>query len=354
MGLACERLNLLAAGFSPAVVDTIQSAKASSTRASYDGRWNAFEEWCEAQEPPVVAQVASAQRILDFLQERLDSGLAFSTLRGYLVAFNACHLGVAGKAPSKVPEVIRFMLGVGRLRPVSRGLFPVWDLKVVLEGLCRPPFESLEGLSLRLLSLKTALLLALATAKRVGDLQTLSVSSECMRFLNGGLKVLLKPHLNFVAKNMSAPEEPVVLLVFHPPPYASEEGRKLNCLCPVRALKAYCDRTAGSRSSDQLFVAMGDTLVRKPVSRPTLSRWIVDAIREAYTSAGVEVPVALRAHSTRAMATSWALAKGVSVMEICVAANWSSPSTFAAYYHLDIGSSELAHSVLGAAASSSV
>ena len=301
----------------------------------------------------MVAQVASAQRILDFLQERLDSGLAFSTLRGYLAAINACHLGVAGKAPSKVPEVIRFMLGVGRLRPVSRGLFPVWDLKVVLEGLCRPPFESLEGLSLRLLSLKTALLLALATAKRVGDLQTLSVSSECMRFLNGGLKVLLKPHLNFVTKNMSAPREPVVLLAFHPQ-FVSEEDRRLNCLCPVRALKAYCDRTVGSRSSDQLFVEMGNVLVRKPVSRPTLSRWIVDAIKEAYASAGVEVPVALRAHSTRALSASWALAKGVSVQEICVAANWSSPSTFAAYYHLDVGSSELAHSVLGAAASPSV
>ena len=352
MGLARERLNLLAAGFSSEVVDTIQSAKAPSTRASYDGRWNAFEDWCESRVPPVVAHVASAQVILEFMQDRLKSGLAFSTLRGYLAAINACHLGVAGKAPSKVPEVIKFMQGVERLRPVTRSLFPVWDLQVVLGGLCRAPFEPLVGMPLKFLSFKTALLLALATAKRVGDLQALSVSSECMQFMNNDLKVLLKPHLKFVPKNMVVPKEPVVLLAFHPPPFGSVEDERLNCLCPVRALRAYYDRTAGSRASSQLFVEMGNVLVRKPVSRPTLSKWIVDAIRLAYSRAGVEVPAALKAHSTRGVATSWALAKGVSIQEICVSANWSSPSTFAAYYHLDIESSSLAHSVLGAAASS--
>ena len=66
VGLARERENLLAAGFSTAVIATIQSAKASSTKAVYDGRWNAFLDWCEVQEPPVVAHLAPAQRVLVF------------------------------------------------------------------------------------------------------------------------------------------------------------------------------------------------------------------------------------------------------------------------------------------------
>ena len=301
----------------------------------------------------MVAHLASAQLVLDFLQDRLDLGLAFSTLRGYLAAIDACHLGVAGKRLSKIPEVVQFMHGVDHLRPVTRSLFPAWDLQVVLEGLCKAPFEPIGGTSLKHLSFKTALLLALSTAKRVSDLHALSVSLDCMRFLNNDSKVLLKPHLGFVPKNRVVPREPVVLTAFHPPPFATEEDRRLHCLCPVRALKAYCDRTVDSRSTSQLFVVM-NARQRKAVSKPTLSSWLVDAIRLAYTQAGAEVPAALKAHSTRGVSTSWALSKGVSIDEICAAANWSSPSTFATYYHLDVAPSAVAHTVLGAAASTTV
>ena len=128
VGLARERENLLAAGFSPEVVATIQSARTPSTRVVYDGRWNAFLDWCEVQDPPLVAHLASAQKVLDFLQDRLDLGLAFSTLRGYLAAIDACHLGVEGGRLSKFPEVVQFM-HVDHLRPVTRSLFQLGTCK---------------------------------------------------------------------------------------------------------------------------------------------------------------------------------------------------------------------------------
>ena len=149
------------------------------------------------------------------------------------------------------------------------------------------------------------------------------------------------------------PKEPVVLTSFHPPPFLTREDKRLNRLCPVRALRAYCDKTVNSRSTSQLFVVL-NARKRKAASRPTLSRWLVDAIRLAYTRAGAEVPEALKAHSTRGVSTSWAMSKGVTIEEICEAANWSSPSTFVTFYHLDVAPSALAHSVLGAAAPSTV
>ncbi len=45
-----------------------------------------------------------------------------------------------------------------------------------------PPFELLQSTNLWSLSLKTALLLALASVKRVGDLQMLSISLVCLEF----------------------------------------------------------------------------------------------------------------------------------------------------------------------------
>ncbi len=44
---------------------------------------------------------------------------------------------------------------------------PPWDLTTILRALKGPPFEPLQSSSLRVLSLKTALLLALASVKRV-------------------------------------------------------------------------------------------------------------------------------------------------------------------------------------------
>ena len=80
----------------------------------------------------------------------------------------------------------------------------------------------------------------------------------------------------------------------------------------------------------------------------------MDAIELAYTSAGSVVLEMLKALSTGGVSTSWALAKGVSIGEICSAAIWSSPATFAAYYHQDVAPSALARSVLGVAVSAMV
>ena len=352
MGLAHEGAALSSCGLPPDVVATIQGARAGSTRAAYDLKWNIFESWCLSQSPSVVAYKAPVRSVLIFLQDRLNRGLTFSTVKVYLGAISACHEGFDGKTVGKHPLVRRFMGGAKRARPTTRPLFPAWDLAVVLDALCRPPFEPFDSADLKVISLKTILLLALSTAKRVSDLHALSVSPDCMRFSGDGRKVLLKPHLAFVPKNMVVAHTPVELVAFHPPPFGSAEDERLHCLCPVRALRLYCQKTEAGRSSPQLFVSYGQGRQRKAVAKATLSRWIVDAIKLAYTSSGASVPGGLRAHSTRGVSASWALSRGVSVQEICSAANWSSPLTFAAFYSLDVAASSLAHAVLGVAASS--
>ncbi|XP_042611586.1 extracellular calcium-sensing receptor-like [Cyprinus carpio] len=69
-------------------------------------------------------------------------------------------------------------------------MVPAWDLPMVLGSLKGSTFEPLQSANLKTLSLKTALLLALASIKRVGDLQALSVSLESGP---NDSKVILKP-----------------------------------------------------------------------------------------------------------------------------------------------------------------
>ncbi len=82
----------------------------------------------------------------------------------------------------KYDLVVRFLRGARRLNPPRSPLVPSWDLSVVLAGLQRDPFEPLESVELKYLSIKTVLLIALTFIKRVRDLQAFSVSEEFLVF----------------------------------------------------------------------------------------------------------------------------------------------------------------------------
>lgn len=52
------------------------------------------------------------------------------------------------------------------------------------------PFEPLEQVELKMLSLKVALLLALASTKHIGEIHVLSVHWACIQFSQGSIKVI--------------------------------------------------------------------------------------------------------------------------------------------------------------------
>lgn len=64
-GLARERANMNAMRFSPHVVITIQSAKASSTHSLYD-----CKEWCDRCQ--LISYQCSVSGVLCFLQDLMD------------------------------------------------------------------------------------------------------------------------------------------------------------------------------------------------------------------------------------------------------------------------------------------
>ncbi len=227
-----------------------------------------------------------------------------------------------------------------RLHPPRPPSVLPWDLEVVLRALSQPPFEPLTSVGLKELSLKTTLLLALASAKCIGDLHAFSVNSDCMRFGPGDCSVTLRPRLGYVSKSLSIPfrTQTVSLSALSMESSPSRSANAQNTVCPVRALRIYIDRSASFRQSDQLFVCYGGCTKGRAVSKQRLSHWIVAAIAAAYTSQGLECPLHIRGHSTRAIASSWAWSIGMSIQDICLAAGWSSQNTFARFYKLDVQS----------------
>ncbi len=125
MGLACKWFNLNTSGLSDSVIRTIQNARASSTRSLYECKWGVFECWCATKhEIPFQCSVAV---VLSFLQDLIDQGKAFSTIKMYLAAISACHIGFDNKTVGQNPLVCRFMKGARRALPVSKPLSPSWD-----------------------------------------------------------------------------------------------------------------------------------------------------------------------------------------------------------------------------------
>ncbi|MGL5154481.1 MAG: hypothetical protein ACRC9H_06050, partial [Aeromonas veronii] len=160
-----------------AVVDTITSARAPSTRSLYALKWNLFVEWCSSHgEDP---RSCSVRAVLSFLQEGLERRLSPSTLKVYVAAIAAHHHAVEGKSLGRHDLIVRFLRGARRLNPPRPLSVPSWDLSLVLTGLRGHPFEPLQSAELKALSLKAVLLVALASLKRVGDLHAFSVDESC-------------------------------------------------------------------------------------------------------------------------------------------------------------------------------
>ncbi|KAI2647428.1 Dimethyl sulfoxide/trimethylamine N-oxide reductase [Labeo rohita] len=113
----------------------------------------------------VDPQRCDIESVLSFLQGGLDRHLSASTLKVHVAAISANHDLVDGRS-----------------------------------ALQQDPFEPLKSVELNALSLKTALLTALTSVKRVGDLQALSVNSSCLEFGSADSHVVLRPQPGYVPK----------------------------------------------------------------------------------------------------------------------------------------------------------
>jgi hypothetical protein len=60
----------------------------------------------------------------------------------------------------------------------------------------------------------------------------------------------------------------------------------------------------------------------------------------AYKACKKTLPTGIRAHSTRAVATTWAQHNNTSLRDICDTASWSQSSTFTTFYQLNLAGGE--------------
>lgn len=155
-GLVLERGRLEDLGCSNGVISTLMNAR--RTNKVYGRIWSKFVEYMstvrEAYSNPEI------QDILVFLQMGLD--LAVSSFRVQVSAL----LAVTGVSWAKHSLVHQFFRGAARLRPQRKPRFTKWDLPL-FDFLSETGKECARSISIKDLSIKSGLLVAITSAKRV-------------------------------------------------------------------------------------------------------------------------------------------------------------------------------------------
>ncbi|XP_072166762.1 uncharacterized protein [Diadema setosum] len=319
------------AGLSGRAAELSSSFLRSSTRATYDSRLqHYFKWWYDKKVDPSTAPVGE---IADFLLHLFDKNLAFSTIRGYRSAISALHKGFrGGETVGSSSHLTRLMKSLFLSRPPQKKLSPSWSLSRVLRALSRAPFEPMHDSSLANLTIKTILLIAVASGRRRSFLHALSTKPGHIRWETNGVRLI--PHAKFLAKNQTMNSTPGEIFIPALKTLSSISQDKL--WCPVRALKWYLHKTEELRTSDNLFISINSP--HGSVSPDTISRWIVQAIKAGGTTSILSHKV--RAHDTRGIASSWALFQGVPLEDILKAAYWHNPNSFTSCYLSDVISNE--------------
>ena len=161
-----------------------------------------------------------------------------------------------------------------------------------------PPFEPIQSLSLDRLTFKTAFLVAIVSAGRLGELRALGYRPPFCSIGQGG--VVLTAHSAFLPK---VPSVAIIEQALDFAPYGlDEEGQEtlLAALRVCRALRVYLDVTKDLRSTSQLFVTYKQGASAKPASKLTIAHWLKEAIELVYTAKDLPLPMSVEAHSTRA------------------------------------------------------
>ena len=111
-------------------------------------------------------------------------------------------------------------------------------------------------------------------------------------------------------------------------------------LCPVRALHHYIKRTAESRRDHTaMFMCHAQGKRHKPASKMTMSRWVTDTIKYAYSQDHTQSNrgmVSARVHDLRGKANSLAFYEGATLQQIMFAGFWKSSTSFTSHYLKDM------------------
>jgi len=228
------------------------------------------------------------------------------------------HEKVDGHNVGQHPLISRLLKGIFHDRPPLPRYTSTWNVQTVLnylEGLGEN-----QSLSLKALSWKLTMLLALTRPSRSADLSQLNLRRKADGVCFYPNVLAKQSRQGSQIAKFSFPANPV--------------------LCPVMALKAYEYKTKPIRG-DETRLLISFIKPHKAVTSSSVARWL----KSVLSAAGIDTAI-FSAHSTRGTSSSAAANVGITTNDILKAANWSSESVFQKFYYKPSDDSSYGRAVL--------
>ena len=308
--------------------DLLLASWRSKSNKTYDSHFKKWLRWCTSRgSDPISGPVSE---VANFLAELHREGYQSSSLNVFRSAVSSVHEKVDGVEIGKHPTITRLLKGAFHERPPLPRYVSTWDVNIVLQYL--KGLGPSSDLSLKQLTYKLVMLLALTRPSRSADLSSLSLARR--QFSPEGVTFLPAT----LAKQ-SRQGKPLVEFFF--PSFSHDEG-----LCPVQTLRQYESVTFPLRLGVQQELFLAIVKPHKPVSSCTIARWLKCVLNDA----GIDVNM-FTAHSVRGASSSAAAMAGVTTNDILKAADWSTDSVFRRFYYRPVHSSSFGDAVLSSGCS---
>ena len=273
------------------ILDPSPSSRRVKTNSNYDSSWRSWDLYCRAHS--LCPFSTTLPHVLDFLAEKYHAGLAYRSLNRYRSALSSAMLPIDGFQVGQHPHVSRLLRAVFNSRPPQPKYSETWEVSKVLSYV--RSLGSNEALSLKFLTRKLVVLLALVLASHCSDLIRLTLKGR--KYSAGGAEL----KCNCLSKTAKPGQEKCTQSVH----LVSFDQDLL--LCPVRCLKAYEGATAKFRQKDasQLFLTTVEP--HQPVTSSSIARWLKQAIAASGISGDFS------AHSTRGASSTAAAMNGLTI-----------------------------------------
>ena len=319
--LAVVSQHLSDKGISDEAAELILASWRTGTEQQYSGAWRQWVSWCDKRKSNPLS--ASIGTVSQFLTSLYASGLSYSTVNTYRSAISMTHLPIDGVPVGSHFLIKRLMKGIFNKRPPVPRYVTSWPVEKVLRYLKIMP--GYDQISLKLLTWKTAILIALVSADRGDAIAALSTEymikdSEGYHFLVSKPTKCTRPGRGI--KQIDLPK-------------FTKDRR----ICVVYCLDKYLRATKRLRVDKQLFISY--VKPHRSVTRTSIARWIKLIMQKS----GIDVSI-FQPHSTRSASTSTAFQQGVSVPDILKKADWSNASVFHRFYNRPKVHADFAQAIL--------
>lgn len=245
--------------------------------------------------------------------ELFESGLGYSAVNTAKSAISSCIYLISDVQIGKNIQVKQFMKGIFNKRPVLPKYNCTWNVEIVINLL--RTWTPVTDLSLKFLTFKLVMLLALTTGQRMQslfliDIRNLEYDQGYVKIRFGDLLKQSKPgrHLSELYIEAFKPDYRV---------------------CVVLTLREYLVRTQSLRNDiNQLFISFHKPY--KAVKKCTIANWI----KKILVLAGIDMEI-FTPHSTRGASTSKVKGK-IPITTILKTAGWRKDCVFRKFYERPI------------------